>query len=48
MGLADTGKDVVDKGKDIVEGAKDVTKKTGNFIKGLFKKKDNSKEDSKN
>lgn len=47
MGTADKGKDVVEKGKDIVEGAKDVTKKTGNFIKGIFKKKDKSEEDSK-
>ena len=46
MGMAGTGKDVVAKGKDIVEGAKDVTKKTGNFIKGIFKKKDKD-EDSK-
>lgn len=47
MGAAETGKDVVEKGKDIVEGAKDVGKKTGSFIKGLFKKKDKSDEDSK-
>ena len=46
MGAADTGKKVVEKGKDIVEGAKEVGKKTGNFIKGLFKKKDKSEEDS--
>lgn len=47
MGAAETGKDVIEKGKDIVEGAKDVGKKTGSFIKGLFKKKDKSDEDSK-
>jgi len=47
MGAAEKGKGVVDKGKDIVEGAKDVGKKTGNFIKGIFKKKDKSEEDSK-
>jgi len=47
MGAAETGKGVFEKGKDIVEGAKDVGKKTGNFIKGIFKKKDKSEEDSK-
>jgi hypothetical protein len=47
MGAAETGKDVVEKGKGIVEGAKGVGKKTGDFIKGLFKKKDESEDDSK-
>ncbi|MCA5005886.1 hypothetical protein [Sphingobacterium bovistauri] len=47
MGTAETGKDVVEKGKHIVEGAKDVGKKTGNFIKGIFKKDKKSEEDSK-
>jgi hypothetical protein len=47
MGAAETGKDVVEKGKGIVEGAKGVGKKTGGFIKGLFKKKDESEDDSK-
>ena len=46
IGTARKGKVVVEKGKDIVEGAKDVGKKTGSFIKGLFKKKDKSEEDS--
>lgn len=40
VGVAETGKNVVEKGKDIVEGAKEVGKKAGNFIKGIFKKKD--------
>jgi hypothetical protein len=33
MGAAETG-------KEVVEETKGVIKKTGNFIKGLFKKKD--------
>lgn len=40
MGVAETGKNIVEKGKDIVEGAKEVGKKAGNFIKGIFKKKE--------
>ena len=44
MGVAETGKSVVEKGNDIVQGAKDVGKKAGNFIKGIFKKKDQGKD----
>ncbi|WP_313189837.1 hypothetical protein [Sphingobacterium sp.] len=37
-----------EKGKDVVDETKGVVKRTGNFIKGLFKKKDKEKEEKKN
>lgn len=37
-----------EKGKDVVDETKGVIKRTGNFFKGIFKKKDKEKEEEKN
>lgn len=37
-----------EKGKDVVDETKGVIKRTGNFFKGIFKKKDKEKEEKKN